>query len=69
MTFNPHTEGAGKLPALVEFDFDAGFLLRMIAQEPDEPLYRTIYKALYGDLPVDRRDHLLPPAAPPRERT
>lgn len=39
----------GKLPALVESDFDQTRLLQLIAEEPDEPLYRTVYKALYAD--------------------
>ena len=66
MSSNLHTNVAAKLPILVESDFDQSFLLEMIAEEPDETLYRSVYKALYAeepsgaDAPARIRQHLCP---------
>ncbi len=49
MSTNLYPGGATKLPILVESDFDQPFLLQMIAREPEELLYRSVYKALYGE--------------------
>ncbi len=43
------TTGADILYALVETDFDQTFLLHLLAENPQDPLCRKVYEALYSD--------------------
>ena len=63
-THQPQT-GASRLSILVETDFDRIFLLSKIEQEPDEPLYRAVYKALYLSEPAasDHTQNIRPGSA------
>lgn len=59
-THQPQTS-ANRLSILVETDFDRIFLLSKIEQEPDEPLYRAVYKALYSPDCIRRASDLSQP--------
>lgn len=62
---DPHTSDSNKLSVLVETDFDRNRLLVLMEEEPQDSLYRSVYKALYspectrraGDLSQPIRNH------------
>ena len=66
MSTSLHTNVAAKLPILVESDFDQFLLLSLISREPDEPLYRTVYKALYAEETIRVDAPPLEQSAPPQ---